>query len=77
MFIGDMNYDMLKYDKSIPLTSVCDILDLHNLVKEPTCFTRNASPSRDDVMLSNSPNHCMNVMNFNCGLSDVHNMISI
>ena len=77
MFIGDMNYDMLNHDKSSPLTSVCDIFDLQNLVKDPTCFTKNASPSLNDVILTNAPNQCMNVLNFNCGLSDVHNFISV
>ena len=39
-------------------------------------FYKNANPSLNDDILSNSTYHCMNVMNFNCGLSDEH-MISI
>jgi hypothetical protein len=41
MFIGDLNYDMLVSDKSSPLQNVCDIFDLTNLVKIPTCYTKN------------------------------------
>jgi len=77
MFIGDMNYDMLVNEKSVPLRSVSDIFDLHNLVKEPTCFTKIADPSLNDVILTNVPNLCMNILNFDCGISDVHNFISV
>jgi hypothetical protein len=36
-----------------------------------------ADPTLNDVILTNSPNNCMNVLNFNCGISDVHNLISV
>ena len=77
MFIGDLNYDMLVSDKSSPLQNVCDIFDLTNLVKSPTCYTKNSNPSLNDVILTNMPNNCMNVTNFNCGISDVHNLIAV
>ena len=47
------------------------------LVIGPTCFTKIADPTLNDVILTNSPNNCMNVLNFNCGISDVHNLISV
>lgn len=34
MLLGDMNYDMLVSEKSSALTNMCDIFDLHNLVKK-------------------------------------------
>ena len=34
-------------------------------------------PSLNDVILTNKPNYCMNTNNYNCGISDVHNIISI
>ena len=77
MFIGDLNYDCLVPEKSVPLATVCDIFDLSNLVKEPTCFTKSALPSLNDVILTNNIRQCMNVQNFNCGVSDVHNLISV
>ena len=48
------------------------------MVVDPTCFTKGASPSLNDVILyTNKPNYCMNTNNYNCGISDVHNIISI
>jgi hypothetical protein len=29
-----------------------------------------------DVILTNKPSHCQNTTNSNCGLSDVHNIVS-
>jgi hypothetical protein len=77
MFIGDLNYDMLVPNKSSPLQNVCDIFDLTDLVKSPTCYTKNSNPSLNDVILTNMTNNCMNVTNFNCGISDVHDLIAL
>ena len=77
MFIGDLNYEMLVPDKSTPLQNVCDIFDLTDLVKSPTCYTKNSNPSLNDVILTNMTNNCMNVTNFNCGISDVHDLIAL
>jgi hypothetical protein len=33
--IGDLNYDLLCTEKS--LDDLCDIFDLTNIIKEPTC----------------------------------------
>ena len=68
---------MLVSDKSTPLQNVCDIFDLTNLVKNPTCYTKNSNLSLNDVILTNMPSNCMNVTNFNCGISDVHNLIAV
>ena len=46
---------------------ICDIFDLTNMVVDPTCFTKGASPSLNDVILTNKPNYCMNTNNYNCG----------
>jgi hypothetical protein len=50
MYIGDLNYDFLDEKKCAPLVSVCDILDLTNPVKRPTCFTKIADPTLNDAM---------------------------
>jgi hypothetical protein len=47
------------------------------MVVDPTCFTKGASPSLNDVILTNKSNYYMNTNNYNCGISDVHNIISI
>jgi hypothetical protein len=46
-----------------------DLSDYSNLVKKETCFTKNASPTLIDVILTNKPSHCQNTTNFNWGLS--------
>ena len=76
LVLGDLNYNMQDREQSSPLQSVCDIFDYSNLVKKETCFTKNASPTLIDVILTNKPSHCQNTTNFNCGLSDVHNIVS-
>jgi hypothetical protein len=74
---GDMNYDMLVSEKSSAFANMCDIFDFHNLVKNPTCFTKQPARSLNDVILTNTPKQCMNILNFNCDISDVHNFISV
>ena len=74
--IGDLNYDLLIKEKSKPLTNICDNFNLQCMVKEPTCFTKNQTPNLIDVILTNSKTLLCNTVNFNCGLSDCHNMIA-
>ena len=77
LILGDLNYDLLSDQKSTPLTNVCDICDLENIVKCATCFTKGADPTLIDVILTNRKSLLQNVMNFSCGLSDVHNLIAV
>ena len=77
LLFGDLNYNMLDKEKCTPLSSMCDVFEYTNLVKNATCFTKNAEPTLIDVILTNKPNLCQNVSNFNCGLSDCHNIISV
>jgi hypothetical protein len=76
ILIGDLNYNVLNEDKGTPLTTMCDIFYYTNLVKTATCHIKNANPTLIDVILTNKPSYCQNITNFNCGLSDVHNLIS-
>ena len=52
LILGDLNYDLLSDQKSTPLTNVCDICDLENIVKCATCFTKGADPTLIDVILT-------------------------
>ena len=63
-------------DKSQPLINICDTFNLDNIVKQPTCFMKNQTPSLIDVILTNSKTLLCNTANFNCGLSDCHHMIA-
>jgi hypothetical protein len=53
MVIGDLNYDILTPDKSQVLDDLCDIFDLTNIVKNPTCFMKGCEPSLVDFENSN------------------------
>ncbi|CAG2237113.1 unnamed protein product [Mytilus edulis] len=77
IFLGDLNYNLLSIDKCTPLSTVCDICGIENIVKGATCFTKDAKPTLNDVILTNKKNMLQNTTNFNCGLSDVHNIIAI
>lgn len=74
MIIGDLNYDLLC-DKGRPLLDFTEIFDLHCLVKNPTCFMKNCTPSLLDNILTNSRSLCMKTQNFATGISDCHNFI--
>ena len=71
IFLGDLNYDLLSVEKGTPLYTVCDICGIENIIKGATCFTKDGKPTLNDVILANR-----NATHFNCGLSDVHNIIS-
>jgi hypothetical protein len=43
------------------------------MINELTCFK--SDPSLIDVILTNKPEKCLDVLNFTCGLSDFHNMV--
>jgi hypothetical protein len=77
MLVGDMNYNFKKSDDSHTLVDICDVFDLVNIVKEPTCFTKGAEPTLIDVILTNRADSCCNMCNFNCGISDCHNFVSV
>ncbi|CAG2236062.1 unnamed protein product [Mytilus edulis] len=70
LMLGDLNYDMLVNEKSNTLKDACDVCDLTNLVHEPTCHTKGNNPSLIDVVLTNKSSLCMNIRNFNTGISD-------
>ena len=75
--IGDLDYDLVKLDKSQPLHTVCDIFDFTNLI-DSNIFDKRRTPCVDgvDVILTNRPTFLCNVTNFTCGISDLHNIIS-
>ena len=74
--IGDLNYDLIKLDKSQHLHTMCDKLDFNNLINTPTCYIKDAHPSMLDIILTNRLSFLCKVTNFTCGISDWHNIIS-
>ena len=77
MIIGDLNFNMLEKTNSQCLYNVCDIFGLDNIIDTPTCFPSNSKPTLLDVILTNKKDLTCKTCNFNCGLSDVHNFISV
>jgi hypothetical protein len=73
---GDINFDILNENKYQPLNDICDIFDLDQLVKEPTCFKKDCVPSLVDVVLTNKKSSCFNTLNLPTGVNDCHNLIS-
>jgi hypothetical protein len=53
-----------------------DIFDLSQIVKEPTCFMKNSTPSQVDVILTNKKTMCFNTHNIPTGVSDCHYILS-
>ena len=64
------------YWKSQTLDDLCDLFDLTNIIKEPTCFKKDCNPSLVDVILTNESKSGFKSLNFNTGVSDCHHLIS-
>ena len=74
ILMGDLNFDLLDMTKGKPLQDSCDLFDLKNIVKEPTCFMKDKTPSLMDVILTNKTQSFMKTGQCDTGLSDWHNM---
>ena len=73
--LGDVNIDLLKNNgNQKALKGVMDIYGLKNVVKEPTCYK--GTPSLIDVILTSNAKRVGKVLNFDCGLSDYHNLLA-
>ena len=73
--LGDLNINMMASGNS--LSNFCDLYDMTNLVKEPTCFKSLNNPSLIDVILATQPKRFHKYIAFDTGLSDYHKMICI
>ena len=70
LLLGDFNSEMIEPT----LSDFCDGYDLHNLVKEPTCFKNPLNPSTIDLILTNRPRRFQHSNNIETGLSDYHKL---
>jgi len=59
----------------VPMKIFCDLYDLDNLIKQPTCYKNACNPSSIDVMLTNRKKSFKNSVAIETGLSDHHKMI--
>ena len=75
--IGDINVNMLNVDnKSNAINDLLCLYNMENIVCEPTCF-KSENASLIDVAVTTYPRRYCKVLNYNCGLSDYHNLIAI
>ena len=72
ILIGDMN---CCPNKSAIISDVCELFDLQNLIKEPTCH-KGPTPTILDVILVSNPRRYGGTLNCPCPLSDFHNVIA-
>ena len=71
LLMGDLNAEPLDHF----LMDFCDVYNLKNLIKVPTCFKNPERPTSVAVMLTNSYRSFQNSCAIETGLSDFHKMI--
>ena len=71
LLLGDFNATI--HDEA--MKDFCELYDLENLIREPTCFKNAENPSSIDVILTNSKNSFQNSIAIETGLSDHHKMV--
>ena len=57
------------------IVGFCNVYDLSNLVKEPTCFNNSDNPSCIDLFGTNRPKFFQSLMTMGTGISDFHKMV--
>ena len=70
LLLADFNWSVEERN----LKDFCEMYDLENLIREPTCFKDASNPSSIDVMLTNRRNNFKNFTTIETGLSDHHKM---
>ena len=68
--LGDWNSEMTEES----MENFCEMYNLENLIKEPTCFKSTENPSSIDIILTNKKLSFQNSMTIETGLSDFHKM---
>ena len=70
LILGGFNSTMSEK----PMMDFCEMYNLQNLIKEPTCYKNANNPSSIDVILTNRKSSFQNSMAIETGLSDHHKM---
>jgi hypothetical protein len=76
LLIGDLNFDMTDNGSGQPLTDLCHLYDLHNVILSPTCFKTNRG-SLIDVALVPDRRTIQTSGVIDTGLSDYHRLIYV
>ena len=70
LLLGDRNSAVTEKG----MKEFCEVYNLENLIKGPTCFKSVENPSSIDIMLTNKMSSFQNSMTVETGLSDCHKM---
>ena len=70
LLLGDWNSAVTEHE----MADFCEIYNLENLIKDPTCYKSAENPSSIDIMLTNKKLCFQNSMTLESGLSDFHKM---
>ena len=70
LLLGDWNSAVTEKE----MKEFCDIYNLENLIKDPTCYKSAENPSSIDIMLTNKRLSFQNSRTIETGLSDFHKM---
>ena len=71
ILIGDFNSEETETD----IFDFMNEFDLHNIVKDKTCYKSRNNPKCIDLILSNRPRSFQHTTTFDTGLSDFHKMV--
>ena len=71
LFLGDLNSQLSENS----VNDFCNVYNLSNLVKEPTCFKNPDNPSSIDLFLTNRPKCFQSTMTMKTGISNFHKMV--
>ena len=70
LMLGDWNSTVTEES----MKDFCEMYNLENLIKEPTCFKSTENPSSIDIILTNKKHSFQHTMVIETGLSDFHKM---
>ena len=71
LFLGDFN----SQPSENCVNDFCNVYNLSNLVKKPTCYKNPDNPSCIDLFLTNRPKRFQSTMTMETGVSDFHKMV--
>ena len=75
ILMGDVNINALCESKAKQINDFTESFSLSQAIRSPTC--RKGTPSLIDHLYTNRPKRLSSVLNFDCGLSDYHNVIAV
>ena len=73
LMLGDWNSAVTEED----MENFCDMYDLENLIKEPTCFKSTENPSSIDVILTNRKRGVNHLKNFCTRVEELKELLEI